>query len=91
MTERSSRKTVTFAYPFSLNGIEGTFPPGTYTIEVTDEQLNGLSFIAYRRVTTTITLPSSNTANVSRQLVEIEPADLEEALARDAEAGNGPS
>jgi hypothetical protein len=74
-----------------LNGIEGTFPPGTYAIEVTDEQLNGLSFIAYRRVTTTIALPSSNTANISRQLVEIEPADLEAALARDAEAGIGQS
>jgi hypothetical protein len=91
MTERLSHKTVTFTHPFSLNGIEGTFPPGTYAIEVTHEQLNGLSFIAYRRVTTTIALPSSNTANISRQLVEIEPADLEAALARDAEAGIGQS
>jgi len=60
-------------------------------VEVTEEQLDGLSFIAYRRLTTTIALPSSSTAHISRQLVEVEPADLEAALARDAEASNGQS
>lgn len=85
--ERLSHKTVRFAHPFSLHGVERTFPPGTYAVEVTEEQLNGLSVIAFRRIRTTIALPSTNTACVSRQLVEIEPADLDAALARDAEAG----
>jgi len=90
MTERMEHKTVIFAHPFALKGVEGTFPPGSYDVEVTEEQLDGLSFIAYRRLTTTIALPSlSSTAHISRQLVEIEPADLEAALAKDAEAGNG--
>ena len=91
MTERLSHKSVTFANPISLNGVDGTFPPGSYAIEVAEEQLDGLSSIAHRRLTTTIALPSSNTAYLSRQLVAIEPADLEAALARDAEAGNGQS
>jgi len=91
MTEASSFKSVSFAHPFSLDGIEGTFPPGTYAIEETREAVSGLSFIGYRRTKTTIELPSSNTAYVSRQLVEVEPAELEAALARDAEAGNGRS
>jgi hypothetical protein len=89
MTERLTHKSVTFAHPFSLNGVEGTFPPGTYAIEVTEEQLEGLSYVAYRRLTTTIELPGSNTALISRQLVEIQPADLEAALARDAGIDNG--
>lgn len=88
MTEASTPKSVSFAHPFSLDGIEGTFPPGTYAIEETREQVEGLSFIGYRRTKTTIELPASDSALLSRQLVEVEPADLEAALARDAEAGN---
>jgi hypothetical protein len=91
MTERLEHRTVTFAHPFVLKGADGTFPPGAYTVEETQQQLDGLSRIAYRRVSTTIALPASNTANVSRQLVEIDPEVLEAALARDAEATNGQS
>ena len=91
MTKRLSDKSVTFDHPFSLNDIGGAFAPGTYAVEKAGEQLNGLSFVGYRRVTTTIALPSSNTANNSRQLLEIEPRELEASLARDAEAGNGQS
>jgi hypothetical protein len=89
MTEMSNQKSVTFAHPFSLDGVEGTFAPGTYVIEETREQVDGLSFIGYRRTKTTIELPGANRANLSRQLVEIEPADLAAALARDAEVRNG--
>jgi hypothetical protein len=89
VTERVSHKAVTFAHPFSLTGVERTLPPGTYDIEVTEEPLNGASRIAYRRVSTTIAVPSSNLASVSRQLVQIEPADLDGALAKDMETGNG--
>jgi hypothetical protein len=89
MTERVSHKSVSFAHPFSLRGVERTLPLGTCDIEVTEEPLNGTSRIAYRRVSTTIALPSPNLASVSRQLVQVEPADLEAALARDMETGNG--
>jgi len=91
MTERLEHKTVIFAHPFALKGVEGTFPPGTYAVEMTEEQLDGISFIAYRRLTTTIALPSTNSAHNSRQMVEIEPADLEAALAIDGKVGNGQS
>jgi len=90
MTEASSQKTVRFAHSFSLSGIEGTFPAGTYTVEETREPVEGLSFIGYRRTKTTIELPASNAAYVSRQLMEVEPADLKAALARDAETSHAP-
>ena len=89
MTEKSCQRTVTFAHPFSLNGVDGTFPAGTYEIEETLEQVGGLSFIGYRRTKTTIELPAANAAYFSRQLVVIEPDDLVAALARDAGGGNG--
>ena len=88
MPETSHQRSVTFAHPFSLNGIDGTFPAGTYAIEESRERVEGLSFIGYRRTKTTIELPSANAAYSSRQIVEVEPADLAEALARDVERGD---
>jgi hypothetical protein len=70
-----------------LRGVEGTFPPGVYPVAVTEEQLDALTVTAYRRVKTTIELPSTHSASHSRQLVEIAPADLEPALASDGEGG----
>jgi hypothetical protein len=89
MTDTLSQRSVTFAHPFSLDGVDGTFPPGTYAVSESREQLEGLSFIGYRRTRTTIELPGSNAAYVSRQLVEVEPAELEAALARDARIDHG--
>jgi hypothetical protein len=55
MTVHTSRKTVTFARPFSLSGIK-VQPAGTYTVETDEELLPGLSFPAYRRIATLIYL-----------------------------------
>lgn len=81
---RSQSRAVRFAHAFSLEGVEGTFPSGTYVVEETTEPIEGLTFIGYRRTKTTIELPWSGSSNFSRQLVEIDPAALEVALARDA-------
>jgi hypothetical protein len=50
MTERITRKSVTFMRPFSLDGVDGVQPAGTYTIETVEEPLGNLSLIARRRV-----------------------------------------
>lgn len=84
MTERVTHQIATFAHQFSLAGLEGTFPPGNYDVEITEEQLPGLSFTAYRRLRTTIRVPGLLAAHQSWQLVEIEPDDLAAALRRDA-------
>lgn len=84
MDERLTRKPVEFLHPFLLDGVDGMQPPGTYEVETVEEQLGGLSFVAYRRVSTTITLHGPTA--LSRQLTTIDPADLAAALKRDAEA-----
>ena len=91
MIERLSHQSVCFVHQFSLSGVDGSFPAGTYDVEVTEEQLEGVSFVAYRRVSTTIVLPGAGFANRSRQVVSIDPVDLEAALVRDAETLNGKS
>lgn len=83
MTVRTTTRHVTFRRAFSLQGVEGVQPPGTYAVETDEEQILGLSFPAYRRMTTTITLPIRRGGIVGRQMSTIDPADLESALARD--------
>ena len=79
VTERITRKTVNFLHPFALAGVEGEQPAGAYTVETTEEPIGGLSFIAYRRVSTTIVLVSRQFGPASRQVVTIDPLDLEAA------------
>jgi hypothetical protein len=81
MTARTSRKTVTFARPFSLSGIDKVQPAGTYTVETEEELLPGLSFPAYRRIATLIFLRSRGVEEV----VSIDPLELQAAQERDAD------
>jgi hypothetical protein len=84
VTERVTRNTVTFRHPFEIAGVEDEQPAGRYVVETTEEPIDGLSFLAYRRVSTTITLASRRFGPTSRQVVTINPADLVAAQARDA-------
>ncbi len=84
MTERITRTTVTFRHPFELAGVEGEQPAGTYAVETTEEPISGLSFLAYRRVSTTIEVASGQFGAASRQVANIEPPDLDAALKKDA-------
>lgn len=84
MTERITHSTVRFAHAFALPNVEGEQPPGTYAVETTEVPIDGLSFIAYRRVSTTIVLASSQFGPGSQQVVTIDPSDLEALQGRDA-------
>ena len=57
MTLRTSRRSVTFGSPFSLPGLDGIQPAGTYTIETDEELLEQMSFTAYHRVSTSMVVP----------------------------------
>ena len=84
MPERIKTEQVTFLHPFSLPGVEGLQEPGTYTVETIEEAIEGLSMVAYRRMSTTIILPSPQYGYASRQAVAIDPNDLEAARKKDA-------
>ena len=87
MNPRTSRKTVTFTRSFSLRGIDGVQPPGTYTVETDEELIEGLSFAAWRRAATRIFLPSSSAGAAWRQVAEVDPLRLQATMERDASAG----
>jgi hypothetical protein len=82
MSERVTRTLVTFLHPFSFADI-GEQSAGTYTIE-TVEELLPLSFVAYRRLSTTIELPAVGTTTLQRQIVAVDPADIAQAQEKDA-------
>ncbi len=84
MTLRTTSRTITFARPFSLDGLEETQPAGSYTVQTDEEPIEGLSFLAYRRVATVIFLPVPHRGTGSFQAIAVTPEALEAALARDA-------
>lgn len=86
MPERTTRTTVTFARPFSVRGLDGVRPPGTYVVETDEELILGMTFDAYRRTATFLFLPSATGGSIASEIVNIDPAELQAALASDAAA-----
>ncbi len=90
MTTRTSRTTVIFRRPFKLNGMEGEQPAGRYVVETDEELLEGLSFPAYRRVATYLTLPRRAGGVISSEMIRIDPVELDAVLAGHEPAPAGP-
>ena len=73
---RTVQETITFDRPFSLSSVDEVQPAGTYTLAIDEELIEGLSFLAYRRVATTIFLPLRPGAAGSMQAVRVDPSEL---------------
>jgi hypothetical protein len=82
MTLRTSNKTVTFRRPFWLQSVDRTLPAGNYRVVTDEELIEGLSFPAYRRISTMIFVPAPSGSAV--EMATVDPLDLEAALAQDA-------
>ncbi|NOG71258.1 hypothetical protein [Roseicella sp. DB1501] len=82
MPTRTHTSTLVFRRPFSLKSVREPLPAGTYTVETEEELLEGLSFPAYRRVSTTITR-QENRAGSLVQVLTVDPQDLAKAQAAD--------
>ena len=85
MTTRTSSKTVTFARPFLLKGIDRMMTAGDYRVVTDEELIQELSFPVYRRVATMIFVPPESHHASSVEMVSIDPRHLREAQDRDAE------
>ena len=79
---RTIRRTIAFRRPFYLKGVDRLLPPADYRVVTDEELIDGLSFSAYRRVSTaTVVLVESGCAV---EMVIIDPLDLQAAIDRDA-------
>ena len=86
MNMRSTRSTVTFSNPFTLPGYPGDLPAGDYEVLVEEELLQGLSFDAYRRTATYLTVRGRGGNAGRTELRAISDSDLKEALSGDRAA-----
>lgn len=82
MSNRIQSEDIVFRHPFSLRGWAELQPAGTYALETEEELVEGLSFPAWRRVSTTITHRPAR-AQAVVQMLPVDPQDLARARAAD--------
>jgi hypothetical protein len=90
MATRTTDKTVTFAHPFLLKGVDRILAAGDYRVVTDEELIEQLSFPVYRRVATMIFVPGASGHMSSVEMVTIDPRDLRDAQDRDAELARTP-
>lgn len=84
MLTRTKRETVLFSNPFSLEGVGRVLPAGSYEVVTEEELIEGLSFPAYRRVSTMMLVPGQSSRAASVEMLNIDPLNLAAAQERDA-------
>jgi hypothetical protein len=80
MNTRTTSRSVTFKHPFFLSGFEALQAAGTYVIDVDEVAIEDVSFLAWRRVSTLMQV----CVHGATEQRTIDPAELDEALERDA-------
>ncbi len=84
---RSTETTVTFRRPFTLLALDGSQPAGTYRLVTDEEEILGLSFLAYQRAATMLHIPALSLPDAGLQrIVVVDPVELAAALDADAQA-----
>jgi hypothetical protein len=82
MTIRTISKTITFRRSFCVKGVDRLLPPADYQVMTDEELIEGLSFPAYRRVSTVMFVPAESGCAV--EMVTIDPSNLQAAQEQDA-------
>lgn len=80
---RSSETTVTFRHPFTLTALDGLQAAGTYRLVTDEEEVPGLSFLAYRRVATMLHLPAITAPAGPNEVATVDADELARALEAD--------
>jgi hypothetical protein len=86
MESRTTSKLVAFRKPFTLSGLDGVQPPGSYTVLMEEEMLDTLSLAGWRQTGCVIVLQRKG----SEEHVAIDPQELREALVHDGDQGTDP-
>ena len=82
MTVQTNSKTVTFAHPFLLKGVDRILAAGDYQVVTDEELIEGLSFPA-----TMIFVPAESGNASMVEMVTIDPQDLQAAQELDLNHG----
>ena len=83
MMTRTTHRTIHFNAPASLDGLDLPLAPGDYEVNEDEELIEGLSWLAYRRVATFITIPATPENGQVSCMFPVDAEALEEMLRRD--------
>lgn len=83
MKTRHTVRTVSFQRPFTLSVRKDAFPPGRYRVEIDEELIDGLTFLAYRRAQTSLQCLTPQTGPRPGEVHIVDPAELDAALEAD--------
>ena len=83
MPVRTTDTTVTFRHSFMLKALDRPQPAGTYRLIVEEDEIGGLSFLAFHRTATTLFLPALGAAGQKTESYTVDPAEL--AAAQEAD------
>ena len=72
---RTIETMVTFRHPFVLAALEATQPAGTYRLVTEEEEIPGLSFVAFRRTAMMLHLPALPPTGATHQVVSVDPVE----------------
>jgi len=88
MTERTTESTITFSHPFRLSCFDRQQPAGTYRLVVDEEEILGLTFVAYQRIATMLHIPAiAMHDHRAQEVFHIDSKELAAALQADAAIG----
>jgi hypothetical protein len=79
---RTKQTVVEFKHGFVLSGFDALQPAGSYHVDVDEEEIEGLSFLAYRRVGARLYTPAGTHAGDCHFAVPMSMAEFDAAAAR---------
>jgi hypothetical protein len=85
MASRTTTTTVSFSSPFMLPGFDAPQAPGNYRVDTDEESIEGISWLAWRRVGAFIHLPGIGARATTHEMAPINSADLDAALMKDSQ------
>jgi hypothetical protein len=83
MMTRTQQGTIHFNAPALLDGLDYPLGPGDYELNEDEELIEGISWLAYRRVATFITIPPTSANGNVRRMLPVDAEAIEELLRRD--------
>lgn len=83
MAFRTTETTITFRRPFTLTSIDAQQPAGTYRVVIDEEEILGLSFLAFQRTRTTLHIPAVSSYSRGCQAFPVNAGELAAALQAD--------
>jgi hypothetical protein len=72
---RTIETMVTFRHPFVLAALGTAQPAGTYRLVTEEEEIPGLSFVAFRRTATMLHLPALPATGATHQFLSVDPVE----------------